>query len=186
MRIHIRYSPINIRMNLYEYIPGLNPDLYGFINYLKGLSDTNFFEKQGDMFRPGCVADFMLEKDSLFAQVTLDDDELRLYQQVYNQLQLDMPVPDLVIYLQAPVAVLLERIRRRGIHYEHRIEREYLQALADAYTRFFYHYAEAPLLVVNAAEINFVDSDEDFAALLEHIGSIRRGRHFFNPLTSQP
>lgn len=142
--------------------------------------------KQGDMFRPGCVADFMLEKDSLFAQVTLDDDELRLYQQVYNQLQLDMPVPDLVIYLQAPVAVLLDRIRRRGIHYEHRIERDYLQALADAYTRFFYHYAAAPLLVVNAAEINFVDSDEDFSALLEHIGSIRRGRHFFNPLTSQP
>ena len=142
--------------------------------------------KQGDMFRPGCVADFMLEKDSLFAQVTLDDDELRLYQQVYNQLQLDMPVPDLVIYLQAPVAVLLERIHRRGIHYEHRIERDYLQALADAYTRFFYHYAAAPLLVVNAAEINFVDSDKDFAALLEHIGSIRRGRHFFNPLKSQP
>jgi len=142
--------------------------------------------KQGDMFRPGCVADFMLEKDSLFAQVTLDDDELRLYQQVYNQLQLDMPVPDLVIYLQAPVAVLIDRIRRRGIHYEHRIERDYLQALADAYTRFFYHYAAAPLLVVNAAEINFVDSDEDFTALLEHIASIRRGRHFFNPLTSQP
>ena len=141
--------------------------------------------KQGDMFRPSCVADFMLEKDSLFARVNLEDDELRLYEQVYEQLRLDLPVPDLVVYLQAPVEVLSERIRRRGIDYERHVERDYLEALVEAYTRFFYHYRAAPLLVVNAAEINLVDSDADFQALLEQIRGVRSGRHFFNPLSAQ-
>ena len=140
--------------------------------------------KQGEMFRPGCVADFMLEKDAMFARTNLDDDELRLYEQVYAQLKLDLPVPDLVIYLQAPSDVLVERIHRRGIDYERRIERNYLERLVDAYTQFFYDYREAPLLVVNAAEINFVDSEEDFQLLLEHIRKIRSGRHFFNPVAT--
>jgi deoxyguanosine kinase len=140
--------------------------------------------KQGDMFRPSCVADFMLEKDAMFARTNLDDDELRLYEQVYAQLKLELPVPDLVIYLQAPSNTLVERIHRRGIDYERRIERDYLERLVDAYTRFFYDYHEAPLLVVNAAEINFVDSDEDFQMLLEHIRKIRSGRHFFNPVAT--
>jgi deoxyadenosine/deoxycytidine kinase len=140
--------------------------------------------KQSDMFRPGIVADFMLEKDALFARTNLDDDELRLYEQVYAQLKLELPVPDLVIYLQAPSNVLLERIRRRGIGYERRIERDYLDKLVDAYTQFFYNYREAPLLVVNAAEINFVDKDLDFQLLLDHIRKINSGRHFFNPVAS--
>lgn len=139
--------------------------------------------KQGDMFRPVRVADFMLEKDGLFARLNLDDDELRLYEQVYAQLSLDLPAPDLVIYLQAPVDVLSERIRKRGLDYERTIDRDYLARLSEAYTRFFYHYTAAPLLIVNAAEINFVDSDADFQALLEHIQGMRTGgRHFFNPL----
>lgn len=139
--------------------------------------------KQGDMFRPVRVADFLLEKDELFARLNLDDDELRLYEQVYTQLSLDLPVPDLVIYLQAPVEVLVERIRKRGFDYERSIDRDYLQRLSEAYTQFFYHYTRAPLLIVNAADINFVDSDADFTALLDHINSIRTGgRHFFNPL----
>ena len=140
--------------------------------------------KQGDMFRPGCVSDFMLEKDALFARTNLDDDELRLYEQVYAQLKLELPVPDLVIYLQAPSNILVERINRRGIDYERRIERDYLDRLVDAYTRFFYDYREAPLLVINAAEINFVDSDEDFRLLLEQIRKINSGRHFFNPVVA--
>jgi len=139
---------------------------------------------QSDLFRPGRVADFMLEKDSLFARVTLDADELRLYEQVYAQLSPDVPVPDLVVYLQAPVDVLLERIRRRGIHYERLIERDYLQQLVDAYTGLFHNYTRAPLLIVNASEINFVDRDGDFDVLLDHISKIRSGRHFFNPLTT--
>lgn len=140
--------------------------------------------KQGDMFRPGCVADFMFEKDVLFARVNLDDDELRLYEQVYAQLKPELPVPDLVVYLQAPSHVLAGRIRRRGIEYERMINREYLDRLVEAYTQFFYQYCEAPLLVINAAEINFVDSKEDFELLLEQIRKIHSGRHFFNPITS--
>ncbi len=140
--------------------------------------------KQGDMFRPGRVADFLLEKDSLFARLNLDDDEWRLYEQVYSQMSLDMPTPDLVIYLQAPVDVLMERVRKRGVGYERLIERSYIESIVDGYTHFFYHYTAAPLLVVNAAEVNFVDSDADFEALLDHLPSVRSGRHFFNPLPS--
>lgn len=139
--------------------------------------------KQGDMFRPVRVADFLLEKDSLFARLNLDDDELRLYEQVYAQLSLDLPTPDLVIYLQAPTEVLIERVRKRGIDYERAIDRDYLQQLSEAYMRFFYQYNSAPLLIVNTAEVNFVDSDADFKILLEHILAMRGGgRHFFNPL----
>ncbi len=139
--------------------------------------------KQGDMFRPGCVADFLLDKDSLFARVNLDDDELRLYEQVYSHLSLDLPVPDQVVYLQAPVDVLMTRIRQRDLGYERLIEREYLQRVVDAYTQFFYHYSAGPLLVVNAAEINFVDNDEDFEVLVDQIRKHHSGRHFFNPLS---
>lgn len=138
--------------------------------------------KQGDMFSAGTVADFLFDKDRLFARVNLDDDELRLYEQVYASLAPEVPVPDMVIYLQAPVEVLHERIRRRGAPYERLIERDYLKSVVEAYTQFFYHYNAAPLLVVNAAEINFVDSDADFELLLEHIRRTRSGRHFFNPL----
>ena len=140
--------------------------------------------KQSDMFRPGYVADFMLEKDTLFARANLADDELRLYEQVYAQLRLDLPVPDQVIYLQAPVDVLMERIRKRDLGYERLIDRAYLQDVVDAYTQFFYHYTAGPLLVVNAAEISFVDSDKDFTVLVEHIRKHRSGRHFFNPLAT--
>jgi deoxyadenosine/deoxycytidine kinase len=140
--------------------------------------------KQSDMFRPGYVADFMLEKDTLFARVNLADDELRLYEQVYAQLRLDLPVPDQVIYLQAPVDVLMERIRKRDLGYERLIDRAYLQDVVDGYTQFFYHYTAGPLLVVNAADINFVDSDKDFTVLVEHIRKHCSGRHFFNPLAT--
>jgi deoxyadenosine/deoxycytidine kinase len=140
--------------------------------------------KQGDMFTAGHVADFLIDKDKLFARANLDDDELRLYEQVYTQTVLELPAPDLVVYLQAPAEVLLERVRRRGIGYERLIERDYLQRLVEAYTQFFHHYTAAPLLVVNAAEINFVDRDADFETLLTHIRRIRTGRHFFNPLVA--
>lgn len=138
--------------------------------------------RQGDMFRPVRVADFLIEKDRLFAQLTLDGDELKLYQQVYQHLALDAPRPDLVIYLQAPVAVLLERIRKRNRDYELYIDAAYLQRLVDAYTRFFYQYNDAPLLIVNAAEINLVESEMDYNALLEQVTEVNSGRHYFNPL----
>lgn len=140
--------------------------------------------KQRDLFTSAFVADFLLDKDALFARANLDDDELRLYEQVYSQMKIDLPTPDVVIYLQAPVDVLYERVRKRGSPYERLIERDYLQQIADTYTQFFYHYATSPLLVVNAAEVNFVDSDADFQNLLDFIRRTRSGRHFFNPLVA--
>ncbi|MGA7800729.1 MAG: deoxynucleoside kinase [Gammaproteobacteria bacterium] len=137
--------------------------------------------RQHDLFRPVRVSDFLMEKDRLFARLTLDDQEYKLYEQVYASLTVDAPVPDLVIYLQAPVEVLRRRITKRGIDHERRIETVYLERLSDAYTAFFHHYSEAPLLIVNAAEINFVASDADYGTLLDRIRSVSSGRHYFNP-----
>ncbi len=137
--------------------------------------------RQGDMFSPVRVSDFLMEKDRLFAELTLDDDELKLYEQVYEQLTFDVPVPDLVIYLQAPVEVLLERVNRRGIKHERLIESVYLQRLSESYIEFFYHYNDAPLLIVNAAEIDFANNENDYQQLLERLRIIRSGRHYFNP-----
>lgn len=136
--------------------------------------------RQGDMFNPVRVSDFLMEKDRLFAELTLDDDELKLYEQVYEQLTFDVPVPDLVIYLQAPVEVLLERVNHRGIKHERLIEAAYLQRLSDSYIEFFYHYNDAPLLIVNAAEIDFANNENDYQQLLERLRTIRSGRHYFN------
>jgi deoxyadenosine/deoxycytidine kinase len=137
---------------------------------------------QSDLFRPVHISDFLLEKDALFARINLDDEEHRLYRQVYTHVAPSVPAPTLVVYLQAPLEVLVERIEKRGVIYERNIERDYLARLVDGYADFFYRYREAPLLTVNAAEINFVDRDEDFLMLVEHIGRIRSGRHYFNPL----
>ncbi|MGA1730946.1 MAG: deoxynucleoside kinase [Steroidobacteraceae bacterium] len=138
--------------------------------------------RQQDLFAPVRVADYLLEKDRLFARVTLEDDEYALYEQVYGRLSLDAPVPDLVVFLQAPVDVLLERIAARGVRYEKHIERDYLLRLIDAYTRFFHQYSASPLLIVNAAEIDPVGDSRDFEQLFEAIRRTRSGRHYFNPL----
>ncbi|HSH43230.1 MAG TPA: deoxynucleoside kinase [Arenicellales bacterium] len=140
--------------------------------------------RQEDMFAPSRVADFLLQKDALFARLNLDDDEFRLYRQVYDHLAPETPVPDLVIYLQAPVEVLRERIDRRGVAYEKTMDTGYLEELVDAYTRFFHRYTDTPLLIINAAEINFVDVEADFLTLLERIRDTRSGRHYFNPLST--
>jgi deoxyguanosine kinase len=138
--------------------------------------------RQGDMFEPVRVADFLMDKDRLFARLTLDNEEYKLYDQVYSHLTIDVPKPDLVIYLQAPVEVLIKRINKRGIGYERGMEPNYLKSLCDAYTQFFHFYDEAPLLIVNAAEINLVENESDYQALLEQISLVKSGRHFFNPM----
>ena len=137
--------------------------------------------RQADMFNPVRIADFLMEKDRLFAELTLDEDELKLYEQVYDQLTLDVPEPDLVVYLQAPVEVLLGRIENRGIQYERLIESAYLQRLSDSYVNFFYHYTDAPLLIVNATEVDFANNDNDYQQLLQRLKSIKSGRHYYNP-----
>ena len=137
---------------------------------------------QQDLFAPVRVADYLLDKDRLFARVTLDAAELRLYEQVYEKLAVEPPKPDLVVYLQAPVDVLLERIARRGIAYEHFIDRAYLERLNDAYARFFHEYDAAPLLIVNAAQIDPVSNQADFDELLGAIRRMKRGRLYYNPM----
>ena len=140
--------------------------------------------RQQDMFQRVRVADYLLDKDRLFARLTLDDEEYGLYEQVYARLAIDAPVPDLVVYLQAPADVLLERIARRGIGYEQAIERRYLERLAESYARFFLEYEAAPVLTVNATDIDPVGNERDYDVLLAEIVRARKGRHYFNPLKS--
>jgi deoxyguanosine kinase len=136
--------------------------------------------KQIDLFNRGTVADFILDKDPLFASLTLSDDELHLYQQIYAHLMPQAPAPDLVIYLQASPERLVERVRRRGVAYERGITEPYLVRLADAYSRFFYQFSAAPLLIVNSDHLNFVDDSGDFDLLLRRIAEMRGPREFFS------
>ena len=136
--------------------------------------------KQTDLFGRPTVADFILDKDPLFARLTLSDQEFRLYQQIYAHLQPQTTPPDLVIYLQAPVDVLHERVRRRGVSYERPISEEYLEKLAESYSRYFYQYEASPLLIVNSENLNFVDDPKDFDLLISRIDKMRGGREFFS------
>jgi deoxyguanosine kinase len=140
--------------------------------------------RQADLFERVRVSDYLLDKDRLFARLTLDDEEFALYDQVFARLAIDAPVPDLVVYLQAPVDVLLERIARRGIQYEQAIERRYLERLVESYSRFFLEFDAAPVLIVNATEIDLVGSEGDYAGLLAEVTRARKGRHYFNPMKS--
>ncbi len=140
--------------------------------------------RQEDLFAPVRVADFLIDKDQLFAQQNLDADEYELYLNVYEHLIIDAPKPDLVIYLQAPTDVLLERIQRRGIDAEQLIEREYLENLNKAYTEFFHYYNATPLLIVNSAEIDLVRNENDYQQLVDYISSIPSGTQYFNPRPS--
>ena len=137
--------------------------------------------RQSDLFSPVRIADFLLEKDRLFAELNLDPNELTLYRQVYETLNLDPPSPDLVVYLQAPPDVLMRRVAGRGLAYEKSIEADYLERLGEAYARFFYEYDAAPLLIVNATAIDPIHRESDYQELLRAIHRIKRGRHFFNP-----
>lgn len=137
--------------------------------------------RQADMFRPVHVADFIMEKDRLFAQMTLDDEEYKLYEQVYEHVTIDATTPDLVIYLQAPVNVLAKRVSKRGRDYERHMDADYLGRINESYTRFFYDYTAAPLLIVNAAELDLVNNESHYQLLLKQISQTQSGRHYFNP-----
>ena len=138
--------------------------------------------KQQDLFAPRRVADYLFEKDRLFAALTLDAAELSLYDQVASRLDVDPPRPDLVLYLQAPVETLLARIARRGIAYETGIDAAYLSRLNDAYARFFHAYDRAPLLIVNAANIDPTQNQADYDELVAAIRRMKKGRMYYNPL----
>jgi deoxyguanosine kinase len=135
---------------------------------------------QMDMFRTSTISDYLFDKDALFARLNLGDDEFALYQNIYQGLSPQAPVPDLVIYLQAPTDTLTMRVKKRAHAYERTISDEYLTRLAQAYSDFFYHYDAAPVLVVNSERLNFVDNDDDFNLLLARVESMRGQREFFN------
>ena len=135
---------------------------------------------QFDMFRQLTVGDFLLDKDPLFARLNLTDAEYLLYEKVYSHLKPQTPTPDLVVYLQAPVDTLIERVHRRGVDFERKISASYLTRLADAYSRYFYAYEAAPLLIVNSERLNFVDNPDHARLLLARIRSMRGRREFFN------
>jgi deoxyadenosine/deoxycytidine kinase len=135
---------------------------------------------QRDLFARPVVADFLLDKDPLFARITLSSDEMALYQKIYDALAVRSPVPDLVIYLQAQPSTLFERVRRRGAGYERGIGEDYLALLAEQYTRFFYQYSAAPVLIVNSENLNFVERDRDFELLVSRMRAMKSRREFFS------
>jgi deoxyguanosine kinase len=136
---------------------------------------------QHDLFSRATVSDYLLEKDPLFARLTLSDDEYNLYRQIYERVSVPaQATPDLVIYLQARSDTLIARVRKRGIEMERHISDDYLTQLGESYTRFFHHYAAAPVLVVNSENLNFVDNDDDFSLLVQRIEAMRGPREYFN------
>ena len=137
--------------------------------------------RQTDIFEPARVTDFLIEKDPLFARINLDRDEYQLYDKVYKQLTIDAPKPDLVVYLQASTDVLLSRIENRGLAIERNIDRGYLERLNEVYSEFFLYYDDAPLLIVNASEIDLANNAADYKDLVNYLLDIRSGRHYFNP-----
>jgi len=147
--------------------------LFQRMNQLRDLAQTDLFDTR-------IVSDFLLDKDPLFARLTLDDDELNLYQQLYDHLKPQAPVPDLVIYLQAQPETLIERVKKRGVPMEAGMSEVYLHRLCESYSRFFYHYDAAPLLIVNTEHLNPIERDKDFDLLIKHISTMRGKREFFN------
>lgn len=142
--------------------------------------------RQEDIFSSVSVSDFLLDKDRLFAEMILDDEQFNLYGFIYEKLTVDLIKPDLVVCLQAPVEVLMQRIQKRGRRFERFIERRYLEDLNSAYLDFFHHYQDAPLLVINVGEVDFVKNRADYRRLVERIdamrnATVRSGRYYYNP-----
>ena len=140
--------------------------------------------RQSDLFATTRISDYLFTRDRLFAELNLDVEELKLYDQIVANLDVDPPVPDLVIYLQASVDALLHRLARRNASYDRFVDRAYLEKLCDAYARFFHAYDEGPLLIVNASQIDPVNNDADYEQLFQQIERTTGGRHFFNPVAA--
>jgi deoxyadenosine/deoxycytidine kinase len=137
--------------------------------------------RQPDMLAPARIDDFLIDKDPLFARTNVDQNEYQLYEKASQKLTIDAPKPDLVLYLQASTDVLLARIENRGLAYERSIDRDYLERLNEVYSEFFLYYDDAPLVIVNASEMNLADNAADYRDLVNYLLDIRSGRHYFNP-----
>lgn len=140
---------------------------------------------QLDLFKKVMISDYLFDRDRIFAHLTLDKDELRLYADIYLLLEARITKPDLVILLQARPEVLKERIRSRGKPFEKEITREYLEEVVGAYRDYFFYYRDAPLLVVDTTDIDFVNRREDFDDLLQEIKRTRKGTWYYKPLGSR-
>ena len=140
--------------------------------------------RQSDLFTSVQISDYLFTRDRLFAELNLDTEELKLYDQIAENLAVDAPVPDLVIYLQASVDAIMSRLARRNSRYDRFVDRNYVEKLTDAYAKFFHSYDEGPLLIVNASQIDPVNNDTDYEQLFQQIERTTGGRHFFNPVAA--
>jgi len=140
--------------------------------------------RQSDLFSKVRISDYLFTRDRLFAELNLDPEELRLYNQIAENLAVDAPVPDLLIYLQASVDAIMRRLAQRNTRYDRFVDRDYIEKLTDAYSRFFHAYDEGPLLIVNASQIDPVNNDADYEQLFQQIERTTGGRHFFNPVAA--
>ncbi|HZX93869.1 MAG TPA: deoxynucleoside kinase [Myxococcales bacterium] len=137
---------------------------------------------QQDLFSQVTISDYLFAKDRIFASITLDPNELALYERIYENLGPRVMKPDLVIYLQGRLEVLLARIKKRGRDFERKFDADYLAELSRTYNDFFHRYDDTPLLVINTSDIDFVESEEDFEELTRAISSIKRGTHYYQPM----
>ena len=148
--------------------------LFQRLDQMRGLA-------QPELFTRTVISDYLMEKELLFAGLTLGDDEYGLYRQIYDRVSRQAgPAPDLVIYLQASPETLISRVRKRGVEMERKISDDYLALLGETYTRFFHDYAAAPVIVVNSERLNFVDDPDDFLLLVQRIETMRGPREYFN------
>ena len=165
-----------------------DPETYAFQNQIFFLLSRYQQQRelsQQDLFNQSAVADYLFAKDKIFATLTLSNEELNLYQQIYQLLDTRVPKADLVVYLQAQPEVLYKRIKKRDKSYEKGVTLEYLTEVAQSYSQFFFHYDESPLLVVNTSKIDFVASSKDLADLIKEINNMGPGTQHYIPLGSK-
>jgi len=137
--------------------------------------------RQPSLFARATICDYLFAKDIIFAHANLSDDELKLYHQIYDLLREKVPSPDLVIYLQAPSEVLMQRIKKRDRPYEREMDNDYIDRLADLYNQYFFHYTDSPLLVVQTEHLDFVNRESDIDLLLREVESMRGGTKHLIP-----
>jgi len=165
-----------------------SPETYAFQTQIFFLLNRYQQQKeliQRELFTQNTVSDYLFSRDRIFAQLNLTSDELLLYEKIYQLLNPRVPIPELVVYLQARIDILLRRLKKRDRPYERGLSAEYLEEVLEAYNSFFYRYEEAPLLVVNSSEIDFVESPTDLADLIKEIQGVKKGVQHYIPLGSK-
>jgi deoxyguanosine kinase len=169
--------------DFYRETPGANFQVQLFFLLMRYQQQQKL--QQADLFQQSIVCDYIFQKDKIFAYLNLSDNELLIYERLYTLLEPTVPRPDLVIYLQASLDVLLQRIKKRNLDYEKSITREYLKELMQAYNYFFFHYKLSSLLVINTSEIDFVENPKDMEDLVSMIRTMGKGTKYYVPLGSR-